>query len=353
MVTIREVAAEAGVSVATASNALNNRRNVSDQTREKIQAIASRLGYIPNRAAQAMVHKYTRNICVVLSGPASFKVFTNPIFSDVIRTITSTLTHYDYEVILRVISTDDERDQIAAIDRSGVADGIIYVGTRHTDEELNQIFHNLSIPIVVLIRHAPSPEIYSVSVDNFRCAYLATEHLIKCGHSNIAFVGVLPGASMPDRRLQGYRAALDDAHIAHDPTLEISGDYYQQSGRIAADKIHRMRQERPISAVYAANDLMALGVMEGLDSMGTNVPDDISVVGSDGIQNLHLLKTPLTTVESDFGAIGHRGAEALISILGKRRPTEVHDVIPPALVVRGSTRNRHKATSGNVTNPLN
>ncbi|MCM3716310.1 LacI family transcriptional regulator [Alkalihalobacillus oceani] len=314
MATIKDVAKLAGVAVSTASNALNGKNGVSIKTRKRVIEIATKLNYVPNTVAQGLVTKMTKNVSIVLSAPSSFNIFSNPIFFDSIKSITATLNKNGYHALLNIVSLEDEESVIPKIAQSRIVDAMIYIGTRRKDRELEQLIEKIEIPVIVLIRSAVNERTYSVSLNNKNCGYIATRYLLEKGHEKIGFIGKMPGISMAEERLEGYKQALLEAGVAYDETLVISGDYYQESGLIGVRRLLREYAHAP-TAVFAANDLMALGAIEGLEQEGILIPNDISIVGCDNIPNLHLLKVPLTTISNPFAEVGRLGANMIIDIL--------------------------------------
>lgn len=333
MVTIKDVAKLAGVAVSTASNALNGKYGVKPETRRRVLEAAKKLNYVPNPIAQGLVTKSTKNISIIVSGPSSFNLFNNPVFFEVIKSIAQHLNSQGYQAHLNIISTEEEEKAIPRIAQSRSTDAMILVGSRRNDRDLAQLLEEIAIPSLVVIRPSPSDKVYAVSSNNWKCGYMATRHLIDLGHREISFIGVLPGVSIAEERLAGYRFALEEAGLTFNESLVIPGDFYQESGLTGVRQL--LRQASPIpTAIFTANDLMALGALEGLEQEGIRVPDDISIIGSDNIPNLHLLKVPLTTIATPFFEIGKLAAQKITGIL------EGNDTLPSKIVVESELRVR-------------
>lgn len=337
MPTIKEVAKLAGIAVSTASDALNGKLGVSPKTRRKALEAAEELGYVPNTIAQGLVTRTTRNIGVILSGPSSFELFTNPIFFEIIRSVTVTLSRRKYHAFLNVITTEEEVEIIPRVARGGLVDALILVGTRRNDQELAKLLEKVSVPSMVVVRRALDSAAYAVSVDNEKCGYLATGYLLGLGHRSIGYVGDLPGVSLADERLAGYRRALKEWGVAYDESLVTPGDFYQESG---AEAMRRLlsKEERQPTAIFAANDLMALGAIEALEQEGLRVPEDFSIVGCDDIPNLHLHRVPLTSVALPSIEMGRLAAEKVIGVLEKDDRLPAQMVLEPQLKIRGSAK---------------
>lgn len=342
MTTIKEVAKLAGVAVSTASDALNGKPGVSPATRQRALEAAKELSYVPNPVARGLVRRATRNVGVVLSGPSSFEFFTNPVFFEIIRSATGALMKGGYHAVLSVITTEEEPEAIPRIARSRLVEALILVGTRRGDSELARLLDEISIPAVTVVRDPLGPTALSVSVDNRQCGYLATRYLIGQGHDTIGYVGDLPGVSLAEERLEGYRQALRESSLPYDASLVFPADFYQESGSVAMRKMLQRSSKRP-TAVFAANDLMALGAIEVLQERGLEVPEDISIIGCDDIPNLHLLKTPLTTISLPFADMGARAAALAIHAVEKTDGMPPHVTLEPQLKVRSSVKALRKA----------
>jgi LacI family transcriptional regulator len=340
--TIKEVAKLAGIAISTASDALNGKPGVSPKTRQRALEAARELGYVPNPVARGLVRRATRNIGIVLSGPSSFEFFTNPVFFEMIRSATGELTSSGYHAVLNVITTEEEPEAIPRIARSRLVEALILVGTRRGDSELAQLLEGISIPAVTVIRDPLGPNALAVSVDNHRCGYLATRYLIEQGHETIGYVGDLPGVSLAEERLAGYRQALRESGITYAESLVVPADFYQESGSAATRELLRRASKRP-TAIFAANDLMALGAIELLQERGLDVPEDVSIVGCDDIPNLHLLKTPLTTISLPFAKIGARAAALAVRAVEKTDGLPPQISLQPQLKIRSSVKPLRRA----------
>jgi LacI family transcriptional regulator len=335
VVTIKEVAKLAGVAVSTASNALNGKYGVKLETKNRVMEVAKQLNYVPNPIAQGLVKNSTGNISILVSGPSSFKIFTNPVFFEVIQAITETLNEGNYRTILSVSSAEKEAETINRVVHSRSSDALILVGTRKNDRELTELLADVNIPALVVIRSTPHSDFFAVSVDNEKCGYLATKHLIDMGHRTIGYLGSLPGVSLAEQRLEGYRKALFEAGIPYEEGLVVEGDYYQESGFSGMRILLKQSSRRP-TALITGNDLMALGAMEALEQEGLRVPEDISIVGCDNIPNLHLLKVPLTTVSIPFHELGRLSAKKMVGILEGKDDMPSQIILDPELRIRKS-----------------
>ena len=337
MATIRDVARIAGVSVATASNALNNTRGVKHSTKECVLAAARELHYTPNPMAKALVTGNSEAIGIVLSGPSTFNVLTNQSILQLIQSMARRINDAGYSVLLNMADFNKDRDIAHALRSNKHCDGLVLVDTRSSDSVVSAFLANLSIPALVAMRGCPTGTYTSICVDNLACGYIATRHVLEHGHRRIAYVGVLEGVGPAELRLQGYAKALAEYGLKREPGYCLRGDHYQESGREAALEFLRIQQERP-SAIVAGNDLMALGVIEVLQREGLRVPEDVSIVGCDNLPNAHMLRVPLTSVAIPFEHMGVLAAQGILQKIKDAGARVESVVLQPELRARDSVR---------------
>jgi len=344
MATIKDVARLAGVSVSTVSNALNGKHGVNEKTRQRVLKAARELNYKPNPMAKGLVTNSTGNVGIIITGPSSFHVFTNPIFVEIIRGITVSLSRRGYHAMLHVIDVAEEEEYLPRIAQSRTVDALIYLGTRKPDGELVQLIRRIELPFIVVLRDAPDEHTAAVSLNNRQCGYDATRYLIEMGHRRIGFIGVLPGVKLAEERFGGYLEALEDFGIPFDPSLVVEGSYYQESGVAGVHRLLRQASRRP-TAIFSANDMMALGAIEGLEQEGLPVPDSISIIGCDNIPNLHLMKVPLTTVAHPISELARLSVEKAVGMLEGKDHLPHQIVLESEIRVRGSVRRLTEAES--------
>lgn len=330
--TIRDVARRARVSKSTVSRVLTGATGVSEETRSRVLAASRDLGYRPNALARTLSTGRSKVIGLVVSD------ITNPFFPEVARGIEDVAAMYNYSVIL--CNTDSqpgkEESYVRVLLEKGV-DGIIFTSVRMGETNLTDLTRR-GVPFVLAGRTLASHPAWSVEVDNFLGGCLATEHLIHLGHREIAFIGGPPGVSSAEARLSGYQQALARHRLELDPALLLEGDFRHQGGLAAARKL--FSSGTAPTAVFAANDFMALGVLEALRELRLAVPGEVSVVGFDDIA----LAAPvdLTTVAQPRYDLGAIAARQLIRLVEQdEEPPETHPpeqiVLVPKLVVRGTT----------------
>ncbi|RNB89957.1 LacI family transcriptional regulator [Brevibacillus fluminis] len=337
MVTIKDVAKLAGVAVSTASNALNGKYGVKPETQRRVMEAARQLNYFPSPIAKGLVTNSTRNVSIVVCGPSSSDLIANPVTFDVMTAIATELGGRGYHAMLSIVRVEEEEETISRIIQSRSADALILIGTQRSDADLSRLLETSTIPSLVVTRGITTDHTLAVSVDNHLCGYMATRYLLEMGHIRIGFVGATPGLGMAEERLNGYRDALAEAGIAFDESLAVEGDYDQQSGLNGVRQLLRQSPRRP-TAIFAANDLMALGAMEALRQEGLRIPEDVSLIGCDNIPNLHLLRVPLTTIAIPFGEIGRLAAKKIIGTLEGTDRLPDKSVLVPELRIRESVK---------------
>jgi LacI family transcriptional regulator len=304
--TLADVAAHAGVGASTVSRVLNGGQ-VSRGARVRVLAAIDELGYWPSAGARSLVTGSTRTIAVVIP------FFTTPSAVERLRGVLAAAHATEYEVMVCDVATRAHRDQYlgrqAPLDRS---DGLLIVSLAPRDHEV-EAFLRASAPAVLL--DAFHPGLPSVRTDDVAGGILATRHLLELGHERIAFLGDRPhpglGFVASARRRDGYRRALRDAGIAVERELQRDGRH----DRLVAHRLTRelLSLPEPPTAIFAASDTQALGVLEAANFEGFKVPDDLSVVGFDDLEIAPYVG--LTTVHQPLEKSGRRGIERLVAAL--------------------------------------
>lgn len=326
-----DVARLAGVSTATASRALSNPDLVAVSTRKAVQAAAENFGYKVNLVARSLRKQCSQAILVLI--PA----LDNQFYPEIFHGIEAGAHRRGYAIVLGFTSRDHWREQTyLEILNSRRADGLIIV-----DPQVRKQVESGArgpVPIVQLL-DAPAGAAASVRIDDAAAAAEVTRHLIGLGHRRIAHVrGACPSFAA-ERRLTGYHQALEAAGIAYDETLVIHADYSYAAGSMAIDAL--MALPKPPTAVFCANDTMALGALWRCKQLGLSVPGSISIAGIDDIYSASISDPPLTTVRQPRQEIGAAGVDMLISMLEGHRGVAREIVLPHEVVVRSSTAAPH------------
>ena len=328
MTTIKDVAREAGVSVATVSRVFNNSAVVSEGTRRTVREVAERLNYWPNGAARSLITNQTQAIGVML--PDLFGEF----YSEILRGMDWTARKAGLHLL--VSSSHADADELVAglLSTRGRIDGLIVMAP-DLDAGPAIRARAADLPLVLIDPGKGFESCDTVGIANQPGALAIVRHLIEIGHRRIATItGPLRNADAR-QRLEGYRAALRAAGIERSAECEIPGDFTEPSGYAAGARLLAL-EPRP-TAVFAANDYMAIGVMGALSDAQVRVPEDIAVAGFDDIAMARYLNPPLTTVHVDAYRLGERTVEMLLEnprARAGRHPR--HEVLATTLVVRSS-----------------
>lgn len=328
MANISDVAREAGVSKSTVSRVINCNNIVSEEMRVRVTRAMKKLDFQPNAQARSLSLKRNNFIGVIVPE------IRRPFYGEIIDGIEETLVNAGY--YLALCSTHNQPGHelnLARLMRERRVDGLIIVTPRELDSKTLQNLAAEKFP-VTLIDGTAKALVSSVIIDNYEGARTAVRHLIKLGHRRI---GLIAGLDTPEcrERLRGYREALETANIAFDPSLVVRGDYLEESGASATEKLLSLHG-RP-SAVFATSDLMAIGALRTMRSYGLQVPDDISLVGFDDIEPARWVSPMLTTIRQPLRQMGEIGAKKMLKILNGEEPEITRIVLSGELIERESS----------------
>lgn len=336
MVTIKDVARRARVGVSTVSRVLNDHPDVSPETREKVLQVARKLGYRPHSGARQLVRDTPETICFVISN----REVLNPFHSRILVGVENYARGVSHSVIfIRFDYPPDTPPEELALPRviweRGAVDGVVIAGTNY--QNFVKAVKNLGLPFVLLgnnlIGRMSVEDMDTIWFDNKEGTRRATEYLISLGHQDIRFVADL---KLPWYRRchQGYVASMT-AHGLAPALLEVEreGTVFE-FGMAAAERVFKLGDR--VTAVVAGDDEIALGVLAGLNPYGVKVPEDISLVGFDDIEELKYLHPPLTTIRVPKEKIGEELAKTLFERLANPRAPVVKRFIPTELVIRES-----------------
>jgi LacI family transcriptional regulator len=329
--TIQDVAKFAEVSVATVSHVINKTHYVSPELKQRVNAAIKALNYQPNQLARALNRKDFPLLALIVPD------ISNPYWSSFSRAVQDVADTREYSVI--VCSSDGlyDREKRFLHSLSGWIGGIIIHPYHVTLADVNQLIGD-KIPVLIQGDFS-SVETQlqnwdQVVTNNLESAQLAVEHLVHLGHRNIAFIQGPEGTLTSKRRLAGYQQALATAGLPVMDALIIGGDYTYRGGYLAMKEL-LSRQVRP-TAVACANDLSALGALEAARQIGLSIPQELSIVGFDDIDESALASPPLTTIHLSPRHIGTVAAETLIGRLGGRQDP-IRVLIEGSLIIREST----------------
>ena len=314
--------------MATVSRVFNDSGPVNETTRTRIREVARELRYAPNSAARSLSARRTGTLGVLLPD------LHGEFFSEVIRGIDLAVQRHRHHLLLS--SSHNDRAEVAAALRvmRGRVDGIILMSPAVDAETLVAELPE-ELPVVLLNSAVRDERFDTLDIDNAGGARAMTEHLLACGHRRIAIVRGPVRNHDAAERLRGWREALGDAGVAPRSEWELDGDFTEGAGHAAAGALLAL-DPRP-TALFAANDAMAIGAMSALRDAGVRVPDDVAVVGFDDVPIARYVTPPLTTMRVSVSDFGARAADVLVQALaGDATRPRGHDVLPTTLVVRGS-----------------
>lgn len=329
-VTIYDVAREANVSMATVSRVVNGNPNVKPSTRKKVLEAIERLGYRPNAVARGLASKKTTTVGVII--PDISSIF----FAELARGIEDIATMYKYNIILS--NSDQNKEKELHLLNTMLAkqvDGILFMGGNITEEHVNE-FQKSDVPIVLAATIEENHLIPSVNIDYEQAAFEAVTHLLDKGHTRVAYVTGPANDPINEKKLEGYRRALEEHGIAYDEALVVEGDYSYDSGIEAYEKIAEL-EEKP-TAVFAGTDEMALGIIHGAQDHGVQVPEQLEVIGFDNTRLATMVRPRLTTVVQPMYDIGAVAMRLLTKYMNKEHVENHIVVLPHRIEYRESTK---------------
>ncbi|MGA4709897.1 catabolite control protein A [Bacillus safensis] len=330
-VTIYDVAREANVSMATVSRVVNGNPNVKPTTRKKVLEAIDRLGYRPNAVARGLASKKTTTVGVII--PDISSIF----YSELARGIEDIATMYKYNIILSNSdqNTDKELHLLNTMLGKQV-DGIVFMGGNITDVHVEE-FKRSPVPIVLAASVEEQAQTPSVNINYEQAIYDSVQLLVEKGHRRIAFVsGPMSEPINSVRKLAGYKRALEEAGIAFDDALVAEGDYSYDSGIEAL--AHLLEQSDKPTAVIAATDEMALGVIHGAQDRGVSIPEDLEVIGFDNTRLSLMVRPQLTTVVQPTYDIGAVAMRLLTKLMNKEQVDDQIVELPHRIEERQSTK---------------
>jgi LacI family transcriptional regulator len=328
--TIREVADLAGVSAATVSRVLNGRADVSERARDAVMRVVQESGYSTNRTARGLSAGRTGLVGVTLP------VLHHTYFSVILAGASEAFYEHDMRMVLCPTHHEHDRE-VTLLERlmQGTTDGAVLVLPEESSEELAAL-HEHGYPFVIVDPHKPPDErVPTVSAAHSSGASEAVEHLLQLGHRRIAAVTGPRGWIATEERLRGYHGALATAGVMPTPELEVESDWSVPGGREAVLRL--LALDEPPTAVFAFNDMLAIGVMQAARQRGVRVPEELSVVGFDDTFEASIVTPTLTTVRQPLAEMGRMAVNLLVRQLQNQRIEALHVQLETKLVVREST----------------
>ncbi|KAF0815956.1 MULTISPECIES: catabolite control protein A [unclassified Cytobacillus] len=330
-VTIYDVAREANVSMATVSRVVNGNPNVKPATRKKVMEVIDRLGYRPNAVARGLASKKTTTVGVIIPDISS------TFFAELARGIEDIATMYKYNIILSNSDQNIEKELHLLNTMLGKqVDGIVFMGGNITSELVEE-FEKSPVPIVLAGSIEETGKIPSVNINYEQAAFDVTKSFIEKGHKDVALVvGPLREPINQDKKLAGYKRALEEAEVSFRDELVVEGDYTYDSGIEAFEKLLEA-DPRP-TAIFAGSDEMALGIVHGAEDKGYDVPKDFEIISSDNTRLTLMVRPQLTSVVQPLYDIGAVAMRLLTKLMNKESVDEQIVVLPHRIEERSSTK---------------
>ena len=335
MSVIKNIAAEAGVSVMTVYNVINgNHSKVSDKNIELINRLIKKHNYVPSLTAKSLTAKSTKIIGVIVPlGEGDYNFFKDPYLSELIGVVEHSIRKKGYYAMIRSVSLASDISQLF---KNWNMDGAIFL-LPHYDKILDKIISSNKLPMIFLDSYSNYDGILSIGINDFKGGYIATKYLINMGHTKIAFTGPIESdeyESVVHQRFKGYKAALLDSDIAFNESLIFPAmpvyDMGVQVGREISKRIGE------ITAVFASADIMAIGIMEGARRNGYVIPNDLSIIGFDNIEASIFSYPKLTTISQNITKKAETAIDLLMDKIENDSITNSRTVLDVEIIERQS-----------------
>lgn len=325
--TIYDVAEKAGVSIATVSKVINNTGRISDKTRKKVLSVMDELNYYPSVVASALTGKRTHTIGLLLPNLA------NPFYAELARNMEDRADELGYSLVICSTDYKEEKEQkyVSLLIRKRVDGFIITSGFNNVDLVQELLDHK--IPVTLIAYNIARESLNTVSVDDYTGGYQATAHLAELGHKRIAVITEQVQSSAD--RIRGYKTALNDFELLHDDNLFSEAQATVENGEKEAEKL--LNLEDPPTAIFAFNDILAIGAMEAVHKRGLSVPKDISIIGFDNTILAKYCYPALTTMAQPLDEIGNQAVDLLVGEIESKITRKQRVMLSAELVIRDST----------------
>lgn len=328
-VTIKEVAREAGVSVATISRVLNGKGPVREATSRRVLETAQALRYSPHGVARSLSTRRTNTIGLLLPD------LHGEFFSEVMRGIDGEARRSGYHLLVSGFHSDQDEMSAVLGAMRGRVDGLIVMSP---DREAATLCQQLPLGLPTVLLNSVGDEARTITIDNYGGAVAMVKHLLALRHRSIAFITGPEQNADASERLRGYRDAVGDAYHS-----EVAGDFSEEAGYAAGRQL--LQASVPPRAIFAANDAMAIGALSALRAASIAVPDEIALAGFDDVPIARYLTPPLTTVNVAIAELGRRAFEIVEHRLHDAVYETQNEVLPTRLVIRASCGARRESDS--------
>lgn len=327
-ITLKMVAERAGVSVNTASRAINNKSDINEETKKRVLKVAQELGYVQNATAVALRTKKTRTLGVVIADNR------NPFYAEVLNGIEEAAREKNYHIILANTQRDYQKEEEAInLLLAKRVDGLLITPVQDRNDDIKKLIE-ANIPFVIVGRDFESIEVDAVYNDEVKGGFFATEYLIKKGHKRIAFINGFLHKSPAQGRLEGYKKALKEHGIPLVDMMVSVGDIDVEDGYERTKQM--LEKNLDFTAIFAYNDMMAFGAMQVIKEKGLRIPEDIGLVGYDDIPFSSLISPSLTTIKLKKQELGAESVKLLLSRINGSREKMKKIMLNVELIVRGT-----------------
>lgn len=332
-VTISDIARMANVSKATVSRVINNKpEGVGKETRDNVLRIIEECGFQPSMIARGLVTNKTKSLGLIITDIA------NSFFPLLVRGVEDYAKKFGYSIFLcnSDNSPKKEKEYIRAFIEKNV-DGVILSSSMTETSFHHKILKSKNIPLVLLDRCVDGSDYDAcVFLDNVKGAYLAVNYLIDNGHKNIAFISGTKTAIISLNRLKGYKKALEDRNIKVNEDIIVDGDWQIDSGYKRTMEL--LDQGKEFTAIFAGNDLMAVGAVKALKSRNIKIPEEVEIIGFDNIDLSWIIEPQLSTVGQPAYKMGAKGAQQLINLIEGKKILNKSIILEPELILRETTK---------------
>jgi LacI family transcriptional regulator len=327
-VTIRDIARESGFSVATVSRYINKVSYTSPETEKKIQEVLDRFNYTPNAIARGLAKQKSNTIALVTPD------ITNPFFPEIVKSVENASKALGYSLLLM---NTDEKD-LVNMDfwnnfKSRYIDGFILAG-EGLSEEVRSYLSRVQLPYIPIDRAVYAEDQYSVSVNNYEGARMAVRHLVEIGCRKIAHISGPQSLYLSQERSNGYKSIIENE--SYGPIL-YEGDFTLESGTRVTEKL--LEEHLDVDGIFYANDLMAIGALKAFRKRQIAIPEDIAIIGFDGIKLTEIVSPEISTIKQPIESIGEMATKQLIRLIEQQDEANCENVsLDVELIVRESTR---------------
>lgn len=327
-ITIFDIAKEAEVSIATVSKVVNNTGRISDKTRKKVLEIIEKHNYTPNSLATALTGKFSYTLGLIIPNLA------NPFFGEIAKSVEDRARELGFSVM--ICSTDYDADREASyftLLQKKRVDGVIILSGFEDQQTITRNLVKPNMPVALIARDIPTISINSVSIDDFVGGYEAAKHLIGLGHRRMGLI--VENIRCAKERVRGFNQALEEHDLQLDESLVLLGEATVPNGKKLA--LQLLSGDEPPTAIFATNDLLAIGTIQAANEHGLKVPQDVSVIGFDNTMLATITDPPLTTIAQPMEQMGRQIVDLLVQELKGDVTHKQRIVLLPELVVRKST----------------